>query len=359
MEGLARRAAERMLELQREADALATQERTLLVELRKLEVERQLKAEELTRIGAQAALTARELADTIEKTRHLDEQAETQRSGIRTRLVELYKLGRARYARLLFGVQDLRAIGRAYRLVAAMAQLDRQRVDEHRRTLEALKAARLTLEARHVEMGRLTEQATRAQQALERTAAARTKLVRSIDERRDVNAQLAGELQQAQQKLQLALAAVTTGRADAVEQITLPLGPFRGVLDWPVAGVVSNRFGPQRNKRFGTTIMRNGIEIAATENLPVRAVHDGRVAFADVFTGFGNLVILDHGDEAYSLYGYLSNTAVKQGTYIDRRTIVGAVGRAPTGPSALYFELRIDGKPVDPIEWLKRNTSRR
>jgi septal ring factor EnvC (AmiA/AmiB activator) len=83
-------------------------------------------------------------------------------------------------------------------------------------------------------------------------------------------------------------------------------------------------------------------------------VHEGTVAYADAFTGFGNLVIVDHADGAYSLYGYLSAVDIARGDHLDAQSRIGASGRNPSGNPSLYFEMRIDGKAVDPLQWLKR-----
>jgi septal ring factor EnvC (AmiA/AmiB activator) len=96
------------------------------------------------------------------------------------------------------------------------------------------------------------------------------------------------------------------------------------------------------------------MEFAAAEGAPVRAIHEGVVAFADTFSGFGNLVIVDHGARTFSLYGNLLDIAVKRGAHVSRGQALGAVGRTPTGPPGLYFEVRVDGQPVDPLQWLKR-----
>ena len=104
----------------------------------------------------------------------------------------------------------------------------------------------------------------------------------------------------------------------------------------------------------GRRAVRNGIEIAAPEGTPVRAVHGGTVGFAEAFTGFGTLVILDHGGNNYSLYGYLAVASASNGARSSRRGAeVGRVGPSPAGPPELYFELRIDGRSVDPVQWLK------
>ena len=80
----------------------------------------------------------------------------------------------------------------------------------------------------------------------------------------------------------------------------------------------------------------------------------GTVAFADPFSGFGMLVIVDHGDQIFTLYGHLGSAAVHKGDRVDATTTVGLAGRNPSGNPSLYFELRVDGKAVDPLQWLKR-----
>jgi len=346
----AKRAAERLAALQKEAETLAGQERTLLGELRKLEVEREIKLEELTAIEREAADVRAKLAAAGTRTKALEAEAERQRPDIEARLVRLYKMGRAGYWRLLLDVNSLREIGRAYRTAAALNRIDRDRVEEHRRTLAALTTERASLQTRARELGRLETAARRASAAVEASVAARGALVRSIDERRDLNAQLAGELQDAQRKLQSTIAQLTAGRE--VPAATLPIRPFQGALLWPSEGVVSTRFGT--GTRGGPASSRNGIELSLPEGDAVRAVHEGVVAYADAFTGYGNLVIVDHGDRAYSLYGHLSEMSVKKGDRVEVSAPVGLAGRNLSGNPSLYFELRVDGQPVDPLQWLKR-----
>lgn len=347
----AQRAAERIRALRREADALASQEKTLLGELRALEVERTLKSEELAAVARELRQTQDTLTATVARASSLRDVAETERPEVEARLVQLYKLGRAGYWRLLLDLDNLQSLGRAYRTASAMSRLDRERVQQHQRTIDALARERKALEAHVKEIARLQQQAVNARGAMDRAVAARTALVDSIDARRDLNAQLTGELEAVQQRLQGAITQLGAGRGAAV---ALPLRPFRGALPWPASGVVTGRFGRQRTSRFGTTIARSGIEISLADGQPVRAVHEGTVAYADPFTGFGNLVIVDHADGAYSLYGYLSSVDVARGDHVDAQSRIGASGRNPSGNPALYFEMRVDGKPVDPLQWLKR-----
>ena len=345
-----KRAAERIRALQKESDALATQERTLLVDLRKLEVDRELKTEELANAERELRQTREKVAATSVRAAALQNSAEIERPEVERRLIDLYKLGQAGYWRLLLDVDNLRSIGRVYRTAAALNRLDRERVQQHERTLQSLKQERESLETHIREVTRLQGQALAAKAAIDRAVAARTALVASIDERRDLNAQLTGEPEAAQQRLQRTVAQLG-GRGGAV---LLPLAPFRGALPWPAQDIVTGRFGRQTNSRFGTTIARSGIEVSLAEGQPVRVVHEGTVAYADQFTGYGNLVIVDHGDSNYSLYGYLSSVDIARGTHVDTQAQLGTSGRDPSGNPALYFELRIDAKPVDPLQWLKK-----
>ena len=346
----AERAAERIRALQKESDVLAAQEKTLLVELRALEVERELKTEQLASAERDLKETRARLAATVQRAAALRSSAETQRPEVEARLVHLYKMGRAGYWKLLLDLDDLHAIGRAYRTASAMFQLDRERVQQHQRTVDALARERQSLEAQAASMARLQAQAASARGAIERAVAARTRLVDSIDARRDLNAQLTGELEAAQQRLQGTVTQLGAARGAVV---ALPLRPFKGVRPWPAAGIVTGRFGRPRGAAAGG-LARTGIEISIAEGQPVRAVHEGVVAYADQFTGYGNLVILDHGDGAYSLYGYLGSTDVARGDRVDAQAPVGVSGRNPSGNPALYFELRVDGAAVDPLQWLKR-----
>ena len=346
-EALARRAADRLQTLQREADRLASEEGTLLGDLRKLEVQRQIKAEELRQIVADATQIEGELAANRARMQDLERQESASRPELRARLVDIYKLGQGRYLKLLLSASDLRQVGQASRILAVLAKMDGDRIILRQRTLAELKRTRAVLEQRGRRLNTLRAESERAQTALQRASETRSSLIRDIDSRRDLNAQLVGKLQTAQQKLQGTLRDLAT--ETAAEPAALPLRPFRGDLDWPVAGALTRRFG-----RSAAAPLSNGIAIAAAEGSPVSAVHDGVVAFADTFGGFGNLVIVDHGSQSFSLYGDLLEVSVKKGARIERGQSVGTVGPAPAGPPELYFELRIDGQSVDPVQWLKK-----
>jgi murein hydrolase activator len=348
----ATRAAERIQALQREADQLAAEARSVYGDLRQLELARQIKTEEVVRANARLTelAAAREAAAVRLKT--LESARIAGSPGVAARLVELYKRGRAGYLPMLLASDDVRAVGRMTRGVAAVVELDRVRIDDHRRAIAQERAAMEEFNKNGVALAEQQAAATRARIGLDTAVAARNHSIDELDRRRDLAAQFVGELQSAQVALQRTLASMAGGGTGAIP--ALPLPPFRGALDWPVIGPIVSPFGRATSGRFGTAVTRNGIEIGAKEKTPVRAVHEGTAAFAAPFTGFGTLVIVDHGGNAFSLYGHLSQALVTKGAAIKRGSIVGSVGQSPAGVAAVYFELRIDGRPVDPVQWLRR-----
>ena len=171
--------------------------------------------------------------------------------------------------------------------LTSLARRDREQFDDLRETVTDLRVSHSTLEASQVEVAALQEAARAARRALDRTIASQTALVEEIDTRRDLTAQLAGELE-------------------------------------------------------------------ATPGESVYAIHEGEVVSVGTFEGLGTLVIVSHGDQAFSLYGYLASLAVHEGGQVDERAELGTTGVSPTGDATVYFELGIDGRPVDPVEWLKQ-----
>lgn len=348
---IAKRVAQRLAELRQEADDLAKQQKSILTDLRRLELDRQIRAAELAAIEADLATIHQQLRETDARAAALRQTADTQAPDVEERLVRLYKMGRAGYWRLLLDVDDVRGMGRAYRMAAALTTLDRERVHQHEQTLQSLARERAQLRAREKQVSELQGRAAGARAALDAALASRTALVKSIESQKDVAARLAAELDAAHLRLQATLAQ-NPGIAPVVG---VPIRPFRGRLPWPADGILVRRFGSQGSSRMaGIRFNRNGIELSLAEGEPVSAVHEGTVTHAGPFTAYGQLVIIDHADGAVSLYGHLAAAAVNKGDRVAAGSRIGFTGRNPAGNPALYFELRIDGKPVDPLQWLRR-----
>ncbi len=129
----------------------------------------------------------------------------------------------------------------------------------------------------------------------------------------------------------------------------------RGRLGWPNDGDVVALFGRQKHPKFDTFIYRKGIEIEPSKGQEVKTVFDGVVIYANWFRGYGMVIIVDHGENYYSIYAHLSKLLVSVGDTVGRSRTIGEVGE--TGLSQgnrLYFEIRHQGEPMDPLAWLQK-----
>lgn len=348
-EALATNTSDRLRALNQEADRLASEARTLLGDLRKLELERQIKGEELRQAKADEERATAELAGLNDELARLESEEQAERPALRARLVELYKLGQGGYVRLLLSTSEARSVGQASRMVAAIAQRDRDRLAAHQRRVDELKQTGVALEQHRAQLATSRAAAERAQAGAAAALQKQEALISDIDRRRDLNAQLAGELLSTQQRLQTTLRDLPS--ASPAAPATLPFTARRGELDWPGVGPLRHRFGQSAAAAASSP---NGIEITTQVGTPVRVVQDGTVAFADTFAGYGKLVIVEHGEQAFSLYGHLLDISVARGAHVSRADPIGTAGFALLGVPGLYFELRVDGQPVDPLQWLKK-----
>jgi len=178
-------------------------------------------------------------------------------------------------------------------------------------------------------------------------------LLASIQNERSMYEKAISELDEASLQLQLLLKDLTEKRSRGMMR-----GGFareKGRLIWPNPGEVVALFGKQRHPKFDTYIYRKGIEIRPDAGDSVRAVFEGKVLFADWFKGYGMVIILDHGDNYFSLYAHLGKLLVSTGERVERNRVIGKVGE--TGlvqESRLYFEIRHQGEAMDPLAWLEK-----
>ncbi len=128
----------------------------------------------------------------------------------------------------------------------------------------------------------------------------------------------------------------------------------KGLLMMPVKGKIVTRFGSYKNFKFNVTNFRSGIDIQADRGEPIRAVCDGKILFANWFKGYGNMVIIDHNDNYYTVYAHIEDIFKNKGDAVETGEVVATVGDSGSlnGPE-LYFEVRHHGKPIDPLKWLK------
>jgi murein DD-endopeptidase MepM/ murein hydrolase activator NlpD len=149
--------------------------------------------------------------------------------------------------------------------------------------------------------------------------------------------------------------AVSVGESMAVLSALVkdrPVTPSRPSL-WPVRGAITSHFGPRRSPYGGARELHPGIDIQARYGMPVTSGGDGEVIFAGHDSGYGRLVIVDHGGDVDTFYGHLSAIYVHEGQKVRRGQPLGAVGATGRATGAhLHYEVRVSGTPVDPRRYL-------
>ncbi|OGL15370.1 MAG: hypothetical protein A3G97_10125, partial [Candidatus Rokubacteria bacterium RIFCSPLOWO2_12_FULL_69_21] len=252
----------------------------------------------------------------------------------------------------------------AVRHLTSLAALDARLIQEYRGTTERLADRKGREEARQRELASLHADAQREQAEVDRDVGRRRELLARVRDERAYHERMVGELTEASRRLeafirelqakQRKLAKVPPPRG-GVEPPGVGFGTLRGRLPWPTEGRIITTYGAQVHPRFGTRTFRNGVDIEAAEGRDVAAVYAGHVVYTGWFKGYGNLIILDHGNEYYTLYAHIAEIQVREGEDVRQAQRIGTVGDTGSlaGPR-LYFEVRYQGKPQDPAEWLRQ-----
>jgi len=308
-------------------------------------------AKELHAIEQKLAGQQAKLAELEARRDALNVKLAAQRETLAALLRSAYVVGRGEELKLLLAQEDVARIGR---MLEYFHYFERARVAQIEALLKDLDALAQVHKAIDDETAQLA--ATRTQRAdeakqLDAERAQRAQVLADLEKQlKDDQARLAA-LGQDEKELSDLLAKLRDVFADIPKQLAgaEPFASLRGRLNWPVRGRLVSGFGARSGERVSS-----GIVIAAADGAEVHAVSHGRVVFADWMRGFGLLLIVDHGDGYLSLYGYNETLLKDVGDWVNANETVatsGSTGGQKT-PGA-YFELRAQGKPVDPRGWFK------
>jgi septal ring factor EnvC (AmiA/AmiB activator) len=144
--------------------------------------------------------------------------------------------------------------------------------------------------------------------------------------------------------------------AEAEKNISqLAFSAHKGLLIMPVKGKIISLFGPYKNRKYNITNFRSGIDIQAEKGEPIQSVFRGNVLYASWFKGYGNMIIINHGNNFYTIYAHLEETFKSKGDTVETGEVIATVGDTGSMEGAkLYFEVRHHGKPENPLMWLKK-----
>lgn len=328
---------------------------TLVEEFEAADIRRALSRRQLDIIQMRLLVLFSQVQERKAAVERLTADLAEARRELAARIVALYRMGPLSYSRFLLAADSAEEVLANYQIVGRLAAQDRTLVASIRTRLVEHEAA---VRAANEATVRLTD--TRAEETLairELTAQQdlRQELIREID----IEAAAGRRALEGREKSALALEELlgTVSSAPVVAPLagTRPaFGATLGNLPWPAEGPITESFGRKQHAVYDTYTLVKGIEIAAGAGAPVRAVHQGRVAFADWFQTYGLMVVISHGDDFYTIYGHLDGMLVRTGEWVDEGDQLGTVGQTGSliGPS-LYFEVREGAEAVNPELWLR------
>lgn len=316
----------------------------------------------LRELGEQSREINRRLAEIGAESRRGEKQLESQQALLARLLYQQYLGGQSEPLRLLLNREDPNEIARRLHYFGYVSRARARLIEDTRRSISQLRELSRDAEQKAAELAAITSESRALRARLEREKRARgqvlTRISRDIRRQRREIGTLRRDERRLSQLVERLARLVARAKPPRVRNERLPQpaaadGTFqelKGRLSLPVRGELANRFG---SPRADGGVVWKGLFIAARAGEEVRAIADGRVVFADWLRGFGNLLIVDHGDAYMSLYGNNEALYKRVGEAIRAGDPVAAVGASGgNADSGLYFELRHQGRPLDPLDWV-------
>ena len=329
-------------------------------EVANLDRQREATERVIQTLDRQLAAITTEVDQTTSRVDKAERELAGRRSTLERRLVDIYKRGPLYSAEALLTARSFGELVARYkylhelatqdRVLVTRVQILRDQVFRQRADLVRLRSA--------VEENRMDKQVE--EDRLARLRGERTTNLRQVERSAQQILDRLAALRASESKLTNVIASIESDRRRSAA--TRPNAPREtstlrtsdlGRLDWPVDGTVLYRFGRVVNPN-NTTTRWNGIGIAAVTGTPVRAVAPGNVVSVGQLGTYGLTVIVQHGAGDYSVYASLNNASVRTGAAIRKGDAIGTVGTSdPDLRPHLHFEIRPQGRAVDPESWLR------
>ncbi|HET8696790.1 MAG TPA: peptidoglycan DD-metalloendopeptidase family protein [Gammaproteobacteria bacterium] len=325
--------------------------------LRAAETEIAAAARKLEALRADIATAEREQRSLEERTARASRQLEGERAELGRQARAAYMSGRAEVVKLLLSQDSPATLGRMlvyydYFNRARVARIDA--LAGEMRELAALEAA--SDEGRRKLAGLAAAQSAEVA-SLERARDERRALVAKLDAEIGDSTAAIAKLKTEERRVSDLVKQLREATAGFPVDTDQPFARSKGKLVWPVPGRLAGDYG---QPRVGGQLKWNGVLLEAERGTPVRAIYPGRVAFADWLPGLGLLLIVDHGGGYMSLYGHNEALLKEPGDRVEAGEAVARVGDSGgQGRPGLYFEIRQNGEPVNPHQWITRPVAAR
>lgn len=282
---------------------------------------------------------------------------DSHREWIKQKIRAIHKYGQYSDITMLFmSSEDISQLMRNVKYLQFIAVNEHKVLNDYKKNLENLNEQEKRLMSLKTELIKNREKVKTEEASLAEKKNDKEILLTSVKKEKSSHARMLREMEEASQKLLDIIRESEKADREKAEILSdKSFTTLKGQLPWPVEGKIAIPYGSQKDPQFNTPIFRSGTYIQANTDSLAKAIHGGRVVFAEWFKGYGQLVILNHGDGYHSLYGSLSEIFAKVGDIIKGSQSVGRVGNSGIVNSpGLYFEIRYKGKPLDPLQWLRR-----
>lgn len=341
------RTRQRLTDIENQLAELTGREQASLARLGSLQEQISLIRSYLARLRNQAAARTGEIARVARQIQETSTKADIREKELGRRLESIYKYGRTNPLTALLSTRSVPEVYRKMVYLRWVVRADQRLAAELKVLNVQLASQRSQLLAARAELERLQREQLDQEAKLSPALAAESALLKKVRNDKAAGQALQRQLTESAGRLENLLAELQRRKEQALPEADTQFEAAKGSLPWPLRGKVIATFGSQVHPRYKTKTSNLGIDIKAEPAAAVQAVAAGRVAYADQFMGYGNLVIVDHGSGFYTLYGNLDEMTALVGAG------VAAGSRIGTASNYLHFEIRKDGKAVNPMDWLK------
>jgi septal ring factor EnvC (AmiA/AmiB activator) len=351
-------------------------ERTLLGELEKIEKELQIQKNMLGTLRTESKKQEVLLSNKQQYLREVLKEKRAHQVHVKTRLAAYYRMGSVGLMNVVFSSESLPELLDFQEYFGIMVQHDHAIIQKYLAQLKESNRAREEHSREKLRLMKLADEVKANEQELKRIKQEKNLLLKQVNTEQHLYEQAVQEIEEAAADLAETLQRIQT--AAAPKQVTpkpsakietekkkLPQKALlvqdgfpgrKGLLDPPVQGIVITHFGQKVKGKFESFTIANGIDIRVKSGVEIKAVYDGKIIHSGYLRGYGNLMIIDHGDQYFSLISRAADFYKKEGTRVATREIIGITGEGdPLYGEGLHFEIRKGSNPEDPLLWLKEN----
>jgi len=325
----------------------------ILDEIEKVNKKVSVKMNSVNKVKKSIAEVDKKLSGAEQKINELESRRDVIRGRLDKRLRAIYKMREGTFLKVIFSSLSSEDLGKRYKYMSMVMASDRALIKEYEASLFKLEEERDRYDALKTEMEGQRKKLQKSSYLASLELDGKKRLLGGIKKEKKNHLAMVKELEDAAEELKGLLSTIRKSGS-----FQAPSGGFlasKGYLKMPVNGEVVSRYGKVSHPEFKTVTFNNGIVIDSEFGTSVRNVFSGKVAFVGWLKGYGQIVIVDHGEGFYTLYGYLAEVLKEKGDFVQKGDELGKVGVSGTNDDpGLYFEVRQKGTPKDPATWLSR-----